>query len=127
MSEVHDFQECFCEHPDDNYKMPKAKDIKTIRGILRLYEEHIISILEDKPVEETLKIGLTRAQTESQIKALIEQNYISKDRLPSIKELENIIEKTAVEYNKNKITPDFIWKCSLTDLAKAIKVWWEGK
>ena len=55
------------------------------------------------------------------------QNYISKDRLPSIKELENIIEKTAVEYNKNKITPDFIWKCSLTDLAKAIKVWWEGK
>jgi len=55
------------------------------------------------------------------------QNYISKDRLPSIKELEGIIEKTAVEYNKNKITPDFIWKCSLTDLAKAIKARWEGK
>ena len=56
-------------------------------------------------------------QAESQIKALIAQNYIPKDRLPSIKGLENIIEKTAVEYNKDHINPDFIWKCSLTDIA----------
>lgn len=88
-------------------------------------EEEIRELLE-KPLNEALFYLGHIGSTLNEFDRTTIKNYIAKalsfhfPKKMSRDEMIKIISNKAVEYNSKQITPEFIWKCSIEDLADAL-------